>query len=48
MQDCLGQHPEVVGDQRQGWYIGWDHRVDLDELDKQRRVEVPFKAYKST
>ena len=46
MQDYLGKHPEVVEDQRQGWYIWWDHRLDLDELDKQRRVEVPFKAYK--
>ena len=45
MQDYLHQHPQVVEDQRDGWAIWWDHRVDLDEMDRQRESEVPFKPY---
>lgn len=45
MQGFLASHPEVEEDQRDGWYIWWDHRVDLDELDQQRRDEVPDKPY---
>jgi hypothetical protein len=35
----------VEEDRRRGWYIWWDHRVDLDELDKQRENELPVKPY---
>ena len=38
-------HPEVEEDQMRGWYIWWDHRVDFDELDKQRQDSVPVKPY---
>ncbi len=41
----LAQNPDVVEDRQRGWYIWWDHRVDLDELDKQRRDAVPAKPY---
>jgi len=41
----LREHPEVEEDRLRGWYIWWDHRVDLDELDKQRADEVPVKPY---
>jgi Protein of unknown function (DUF3460) len=41
----LAEHPEVREDRRRGWYIYWDHRVDLDELDKQREDTVPVKPY---
>ena len=41
----LAQHPEVEEDRQRGWYIWWDHRVDLDELDKQRKDSVPDKPY---
>lgn len=41
----LAEHPEVVEDRQRGWYIWWDHRVDLDELDKQRDSSVPTKPY---
>lgn len=41
----LREHPEVEEDRQRGWYIWWDHRVDLDELDKQRAAEVPVKPY---
>ncbi len=41
----LAQHPDIVEDRQRGWYIWWDHRVDLDDLDKQRRDTVPDKPY---
>ncbi len=41
----LAEHPEVVEDRQRGWYIWWDHRLDLDELDKQRKDTVPKKPY---
>ena len=41
----LEQHPEVVEDRQRGWYIWWDHRVDLDELDKQRKNTVQEPPY---
>ena len=41
----LAQHPEAEEDRKRGWYIWWDHRVDLDELDKQRADSVPEKPY---
>ena len=45
MDVYLKKHPEVLEDQQRGWYIWWDHRVDLDELDKQREDSVPVKPY---
>ena len=45
MGEFLKRHPDVVEDQQRGWYIWWDHRLDLDELDKQRASEVPEKPY---
>lgn len=41
----MEQHPEVQEDQQHGWYIWWDHRLDLAELDKLRDNEVPAKPY---
>ena len=41
----LAQHPEVEQDRKRGWNIWWDHRVDLDNLDKQRKDSVPIKPY---
>ncbi|MFB9245608.1 DUF3460 family protein [Massilia antarctica] len=45
MQGFLAQHPEVEVDRQRGWDIWWDHRIDLDELDKQRENELPVKPY---
>ena len=42
----LEKHPEVQEDRQQGWYIWWDHRLDLAEMDKQRESEVPVKPYR--
>lgn len=41
----LEQHPEVVEDQRRGWYIWWDRQVDLHELEKAREDTVELPPY---
>ncbi|HEY0065561.1 MAG TPA: DUF3460 family protein [Telluria sp.] len=41
----LEERPDIVEDRQRGWYIWWDHRVDLDELDKQRTDTVAVKPY---
>lgn len=43
LTDYLEQHPEVVEDRQRGWNIWWDHRLDLDDLEKQRKDSVPVK-----
>lgn len=45
MDKHLEQHPEVVRDQRKGWYIFWDHKADLEELEKAGKDTVPVKGY---
>ena len=45
MDHYIASHPRVEQDRMHGWYIWWDHRVDLDELDKQRADTVPEKPY---
>lgn len=45
MDGFLAQRPDVEEDRQRAWYIWWDHRVDLDELEKQRQDTVPEKPY---
>jgi hypothetical protein len=45
MGKLLRERPDIVEDRQRGWSIWWDHRVDLDELDKQRKNEIPAKPY---
>ncbi|MES2320124.1 MAG: DUF3460 family protein [Pseudomonadota bacterium] len=45
MDNFIATHPEAERNRRRGWGIWWDHRVDLDELDKQHADEVPVKPY---
>jgi len=45
MEKFMGEHPEVVEDQRKGWYIFWDHKVDLNALKKATEDSVPVKGY---
>lgn len=45
MDAFLKRHPDVVCDQERGWYIWWDHRLDLDAVEKERASEVPAKPY---
>ena len=39
------EHPGVEDEQRRGWKIWWDHRLDLDAVDRQRRDSVQTKPY---
>jgi hypothetical protein len=41
----MAQHPEVEEDRKRAWYIWWDHRVDLKDLEKQHDDAVPVKPY---
>ncbi len=45
MHEFLDRHPEVVEDRQRGWYIWWDRRIDLDEVDKLSKEEVAEKPY---
>ena len=45
MDGYMASHPQAEQDRMRGWYIWWDHRVDLDQLDKQREDTVPEKPY---
>lgn len=45
MNRFLEKHPDVVEDQKRGWYIWWDHRLDLDEQEREKASEVPTKGY---
>jgi hypothetical protein len=41
----LDEHPELVEDQRRGWNIWWDHKVDLEAERLARTDAVPTPAY---
>lgn len=41
----LDEHPEVVKEQRQGWHIYWDKKVDLVALKKAETDSVPDDGY---
>ena len=45
MDTFLKEHPAVVENERRGWYIFWDRRVDLEELKKANQDSVPTKPY---
>ncbi len=41
----LAEHPEVVKDQKRGWNIHWDHKVDFQSLKEAGEDAVPDDAY---
>ena len=41
----LDTHPAAVESQHKGWYIFWDHKVDLAELERERQDHVPIPPY---
>ncbi|NTV10218.1 MAG: DUF3460 family protein [Zoogloea sp.] len=45
MDGYLKVHPEVIRDQRTGWRIYWDKKVDFDELADEREDSVPTESY---
>ncbi len=45
LNNFLDHHPNIAEDRQRGWYIWWDHRLDLADLDSLHRNEVPRKPY---
>jgi len=43
MDHFLEEYPEVIEDQRKGWFIFWDHKVDFEEWKKAGEDSVPMK-----
>lgn len=41
----LQQHPEVVEDQRRGWYIFWDHWPSQPDAQENVKDHLPMKGY---
>jgi hypothetical protein len=41
----LADHPEVVKDQKRGWNIHWDHKVDFQSLKEAGEDTVPDDSY---
>ena len=41
----VASHPEVRTDQKRGWYIWWDHQVDVKDLAPRRDDAVAVKSY---
>jgi hypothetical protein len=45
MDSFMARHPDVRADQQRGWYIWWDHRLDLDEQKRADADAITVKPY---
>jgi hypothetical protein len=45
MNRFLEEHPEVIKDQKYGWNIFWDHKVDFESLQEATEGAVPDDSY---
>ncbi|MEO6145860.1 MAG: DUF3460 family protein [Sulfuriferula sp.] len=45
MNHYLAVHPEVVEDQKRGWNMFWNRKVDLAALEKAREDYAPDDGY---
>lgn len=45
MEHFLEEHPEVIEDQRKGWYRFWDHKADFKAEQEAGKDNVPVKGY---
>lgn len=45
MNSFLHQHPEIVADQRKGWSIFWDKKIDFETLKRADKDTVPIDGY---
>lgn len=45
MNQYLAKHPEVVEDQKRGWDIYWNRKVDLAAFEKAKEDYVPNDGY---
>jgi hypothetical protein len=41
----LDEHPETAENQQRGWYIFWDHNVDLAAIDRLEKDKPPSHPY---
>lgn len=41
----LHEHPEVEADQRRGWFLWWDRRVDPADVTPRQQYAVKVKGY---
>lgn len=45
MENFLAEHPEEIQEQRRGWAIFWNHKMDFDEMKKAAGDSVPTEGY---
>lgn len=45
IEGFLDQHPEVVEDQRRGWLIWWDHKIDMQAQEEAAMEREPDDGY---
>jgi hypothetical protein len=45
LNSYMAGHPGLERDQQRGWYIWWDHRVNLDDEARVRTDTVPVHSY---
>ena len=45
MNRYLKEHPEAVKEQRRGWRIYWDHKIDEADLERAAKDSVPDDGY---
>lgn len=45
IEGYLAEHPDVVKDQKTGWNIYWDHKVDFQAIKEAQEDAVPDDSY---
>ncbi len=41
----LATHPDVPVDQKRGWYIYWDRHVEMSDIERERKENLPYVPY---
>jgi hypothetical protein len=41
----LAQHPDVVKEQKAGWYIYWDRHVEMSDIQRELTDNLPYVLY---
>jgi len=45
IDDFVEHHPEALADQRRGWSMYWNRKVDFDRLEQAEQDNVPTDPY---
>jgi hypothetical protein len=45
INDFMRSHPDVEAKQIRGWYLLWDHQVDVKDMEEHPKDSVPVKPY---